>query len=329
MIKIGLLSGWHVHAKGYARELLSSNRVEISGIWDELPDRGSAWAQELDTVFYTDMDDLLNSGIDGVVINVPTNMHREIMIKAAKAKKHIFTEKVLTDKIEDALAIQKYVVDSGVKFVISLPHRTMPKNLYAKEIVESGLLGEISLFRVRNAHSGASDNWLPAHFYSKEQCGGGAMIDLGAHPMYLARWLMGKPEKVYSAFTFVTGHEVEDNAVTVFKYKNGAVSIVETGFVTPASPFSMEIYGTKGTLFVDGKDQGVLQSGRLAETDKKISGWFRPSTMPKPLKSAVYQWLDAIEFNEPIEFGIKDAVELTEMMDRAYAAHDANSELEF
>lgn len=155
------------------------------------------------------------------------------------------------------------------------------------------------------------------------------MIDLGAHPMYLARWLMGRPEKVYSAFTVITGHEVEDNAVTVFKYKNGAVAVVETGFVTPASPFSMEIYGTKGTLFVDGKDQGVLQSGKLADTQPPKSGWFRPASMPKTLKSALTQWLDAIEFGEPVEFGIREAVELTEMMDRAYAAHEVKSEIDF
>lgn len=329
MIKVGLVSGWHVHAKGYARELAATGRVQIQGVWDEVKERGMEWAKELNTEFYDNVDDLLNTDIDGVVVNSPTNMHKEIIIKAARANKHVFSEKVLTAKTVDALEIKEEIEKAGIKFVISLPHRTFPKNLYAKAVIDSGVLGEISLFRVRNAHSGASDKWLPPHFYSMEQCEGGAMIDLGAHPMYLTRWLMGKPEKVYSAFTYMTGHEVEDNAVSVFKYKNGAVAIAETGFMTPASPFSMEIYGTKGSLLIDGKDQGVLQSGKLADANPPVSGWFQVGSMPKPIRSAITQWLDAIEFDKPVEFGINEAVELTEMMDRAYASHEAKSEVDF
>lgn len=329
MIKVGLLSGWHVHAKGYAKELVATGRVQIQGIWDEDQKRGMDWAKEWNTDFYADLDDLLNTDIDGVVVCTPTNMHKEVIAKAVRAKKHVFTEKVLTAKTEDALELKEEIEKANVKFVISLPHRTFPKNLYAKQIVDSGVLGEISLLRVRNAHSGASDKWLPPHFYSMEQCQGGAMIDLGAHPMYLTRWLMGKPDKVYSAFTNMTGHEVEDNAVSVFKYENGAVAIAETGFMTPASPFSMEIYGTKGSLLIDGKDQGVLQSGKLADTNPPVSGWLKVGSMPKAIRSAVNQWLDAIEFDQPVEFGIQEAVELTEMMDRAYASHEAKTEVDF
>jgi predicted dehydrogenase len=95
MIKVAMLSGWHVHAKGYARELLATGRVLIKGVWDEVKERGIAWAKELDTEFYEDLDELLNTDIDGVVVNAPTNMHKEIIIKAANSVEEIYTKRFI------------------------------------------------------------------------------------------------------------------------------------------------------------------------------------------------------------------------------------------
>ena len=144
--------------------------------------------------------------------------------------------------------------------------------------------------------------------------------------MYLTRWLM-ENRKRYIPHYLCNRSRSEDNAVSVFKYKSGAVAIAETVLLRGIA-FS-EIYATKGTLFIDGKDQGVLQSGYLAGTEPKKSGWFKVGSMPKPGKSAIDQWLDAIEYNEPVEFGIKEAVELTEMMDKAYESFEKNTEVDF
>ena len=138
----------------------------------------------------------------------------------------------------------------------------------------------------------------------------------------------GKTEKVYSAFTFVTGHEVKKRRIRIQIQKRSG-SHCRKPVLLRGIAFSMEIHGTKGTLFIDGKDQGVLQSGYLAGTEPKKSGWFKVGSMPKPGKSAIDQWLDAIEYNEPVEFGIKEAVELTEMMDKAYESFEKNTEVDF
>ena len=128
MIKVAMLSGWHVHAKGYARQANSIPGVEVAAIWDEEPSRGEAWAEELGVPFYADLDELLAvDDIDGVIVDTPTNMHREVIVKAAKAGKHIFTEKVLALTVEDCEAIAEAVKEAGVKFAISYPHQVMPR----------------------------------------------------------------------------------------------------------------------------------------------------------------------------------------------------------
>ena len=321
MLKVAMLSRWHVHAEGYAREFKSRDDVLLTAVWDEEPDKGAEFAKKLGISFEADLDKLLGrDDVDAVCVNAPTNMHPEVLIKAAKAGKHIFTEKVLALTNAEAAEIRKAVEESGVKFCISFPHRTFPHNLFAKKVAEEKLLGEISYMRVRNAHNGASAGWLPPHFYDEAQCGGGAMIDLGAHPMYLIPWIMGKPAEVASAFTYVTDHDVEDNAVTIMKYDNGAVAVSETGFVTGYNPFILELHGTDGSLMItDSKVK--INAAKINDKIDGFGGWIKPSQLPKPLPSAISQFVDGVLHGKEIIFGMDDATVLTEMMDAAYRAH--------
>ena len=320
MFKVAMLSGWHVHAKGYAQELNALNDVEVTTIWDNDQQRGSKWAEDIDAVFENDLESLLaNQEIDGVVVTTETNMHTEVIIKAAKAGKHIFAEKVLALTVKECKEIAEAVEESGVKFCISFPHRTRPDLLFAKDVLEKGLLGEITLLRIRNAHNGSIADWLPEHFYNQSACGGGAMIDLGAHGMYLSRWLLGKPARITSMFNKVTGRQVEDNAVSVIEFANKAIAINETGFVSTNDPFSLELNGTKGSLLVGGPSGGVHLNS--TETGSEITGWITPSQLPEPLPNSTKQWVEGVKNNKKIHFGIKEGIELTELMESAYLSY--------
>ncbi len=317
-----MLSKWHVHADDYARQIKESSEAEITAVWDEDRERGVTWAKSLGVEFEPELDALLQrEDIDAVVVNAPTNLHREVLTKAANAGKHIFTEKVLTSGIVEAQEVRTVVRKAGVKFCISYPHKTMPHNLFAKKAVEENLLGEITLVRIRNAHGGSVAGWLPPHFYDKAACGGGAMIDLGAHPMYLSRWLLGEPKRISSLFVHHYGKAVEDNGVCTIEYENKAVAIVETGFITAKSPFALELYGTTGCLLVGGPDQRVKL---CTETD----GWTHP-VLPEPADLPIVHWLKGIVRNETILYDIDDAYTLTELMEAAYLSHMEKRIVEF
>lgn len=313
MLKIAMISRWHVHADEYARDIANTPGAEIAAVWDDDAARGQAWANELNCAFYHDYDELLaNPEIDGVAIVSSTNLHPELMIKAANAKKHIFTEKVLAFTKEDAEKIRDAVVKNGIYFTISLPHKTMPGVLQAKKMADNGDLGQITYMRVRNTHNGSICNWLPEYFYDRALCGGGAMMDLGAHPMYLLGWFLGKPEKMASAFTDVTSRGVEDNAVSVMKFENGAIGVSETGFVSYSDPFTLEISGTKGYLQLQGD---------IFRYKNEASGneWVTVETLPLRLERPVGYWLSGIRNNtKNTLYTIDEAVLLTEFMDAAY-----------
>ena len=318
-----MLSYWHVHAWDYTKELMARDDVKITAVWDEIPERGEKAAKEIGAAFEADLDALLKrDDVDGVVIDTPTNLHRGVMIAAAEAGKHIFTEKVMALTVKDCQEIADAVRKAGVKFCISFPHRTMPHNLFAKKVVDEKLIGDVTLLRVRNAHNGSVAGWLPDHFYDPVECGGGAMVDLGAHGMYLSRWLLGEPTRITSMFNNYIDKPVEDNAVSVIEFENKAIAINETGFVTSNSPFSLELHGTQGSLFIGGPENKVrLISSKI---ESQVAGWITPTQLPDSLPSAVDQWVNGILKDEEIIFGLDEGIELTELMEGAYISHREN-----
>jgi len=313
MVRVALLSRWHPHATGYGKHFASMPNVEIVRVWDEIPERGEEWAKEMGVPFEADLDAVINApDVDAIVCVAPTSMHKEIFLKAAAAGKHIFTEKVMTAKKSDALEIKKAIDESGVKFCISFPMLTNPAVRFAKKLIEDGTLGRLSYLRIRNAHSGISSGWLPEHFKDPVTCGGGAMMDLGAHPMYISSFLMGKPYKVNASFNKVYDTPVDDNCVSVIEFENKVLCVSETGFVTSESPFQLELSGSAGTFMMN-QNGNFLAAG---------SGWTTPEIPGElGLPSAEQQFIDAIEKGTPIAFGTTEAVALTELMDLSYISY--------
>ena len=318
MINVAMISGWHVHAKGYAREINENENARVCAVWDEDEARGKAWAEELGCTFYKRFDDVVKDpAIDAVAVVSPTNLHAKLLLKAAKAGKHIFTEKVLTLKNEDAEKVAKAVRENHIRFVISFPHKCSDALNYVKQLADTGKLGRITYARLRNCHSGSIDNWLPPHFYDAKQCGGGAMMDLGAHPMYLLNWFLGKPLNIQSVFTSITDKPVEDNAVSVIEFENGAIGVSETGFVSRCDRYEFDISGTEGAARVT---NDTVEYCNLADTDRK---WITPEVPQYHIPAPVNAWIDSIVNGADFDssyFGIDGAVELTKMMTAAYTS---------
>jgi predicted dehydrogenase len=313
-LRIAALSAWHVHAPDYVRQVNAQADAEIACVWDEHADRGRRWAAELGVPFierYTDV--FARDDVDGVVVTSPTDMHRELIVAAAEAGKHVFTEKVLATTLAEARAIASAVRQSDINFAISFPRRGIAAMRHAKALIDAGKLGDVTLVRIRIAHDGSLRNWLPPHFYDPKACGGGAMIDLGAHGMYLSRWLLGDPVRIASVFTRVTKRAVEDNAVSTIEFASGAIAINETAFVSWGGAFCVEIDGTRGGFqMLNPRDVRV----RIGD-DKS---WQAAESMPVDDIAPIPRWLAAIRGEGGGDFGmgIDEAVTLSMMMEAAY-----------
>lgn len=320
MVNILMLSKWHVHAVDYARAIKEQPDARITCVWDEDVERGRAWATELGVDFEADLNAALaRADVDAVVVDAPTCDHCRVMVTAANAGKHIFTEKAMAATVADCERIAEAVARNGVKFCISFPNLTSSFVQLCKQAVDQGLLGKIHYMRMRMAHDGALRGWLPSYWYDVDKACGGAMMDLGCHPMYTASYLLGKPRRVASMFgNSVAPKPADDNAVSVVEFENGAIAVLETGFISPYQANCFELLGTEGAITqADGKIK--------MRTNRFDGGWYTPDMLPDPRPMALRQWLDGIQSGTPILFDTVSGVALTELLEHAYKSHEQQS----
>ncbi|MGI6173513.1 MAG: Gfo/Idh/MocA family protein [Christensenellales bacterium] len=323
MLQVALLSSWHVHTGGYAKFVQQQPDAKLTVIWDDDVERGKGWAEKLGIDFEPDLDRMLaRDDVDAVVCDAPTSDHAKLLIRCAEAGKHIFTEKALAPTVEECKAVAEAVEKAGVKFCISFPARTVPANKFVKEMADSGKLGQISYLRFRNAHGGSSQGWLPEYWYDADKACGGAMMDLGCHPNYLASWILGKPVRVNSMFnTLCCPDTMEDNAVSVIEFENKAIAVLETSFVTPWSSPQVELYGTDGSVIVE-------DGGKVRYRIKGMDGWMTPDKLPDPSPMALRQFIDGVLYDKEIEFGMDAAIALTELLENEYKAFRSGKTVE-
>jgi 1,5-anhydro-D-fructose reductase (1,5-anhydro-D-mannitol-forming) len=120
IFRVAILSFWHVHAQDYAREAEAHPGTEIVTVWDEDLKRGKEEAGRRGVPFREDFDELLAHGdLDGVVVTTPTTAHRQVISAAARAGKHVFTEKVFAPTLREAEEIVAEVERAGVTLVVS------------------------------------------------------------------------------------------------------------------------------------------------------------------------------------------------------------------
>lgn len=331
MSKIGIakLSFAHVHAGGYAHQIAELPDTELVAIWDEDPIRGKLEAEKRGVPFHAVLEDVLEMPeVQAVVNDSPTSLHPQVLIAAAKAGKHIFTEKALTITIEEANDVKAAIEEAGVKFMISLPSRMRPEMIFAKKAIDDGLLGNITEMRARIAHMAALDHWFnPADGHSgstwfgdEQAAGGGAFFDLGCHRVDVMRWFLGEPDSVVAIKNnFSKAYPIDDNMVAVVEFKNKALGILDVSWVQRCGPNPIEIYGTEGYLCIDGVPGHSLWLESRKLECQGITGGIAPQ-LPKGLPSAMEQWVSAIQNDTPMSITLQDGWNLTQLMEGCYTA---------
>jgi predicted dehydrogenase len=332
MVGIAMLSFAHVHAEGYARQVLEQPDAKLVVIWDEDKERGQEVANKFGVPFEPNLDKVLSMPeVDAVVVNTPTSMHPEVIIASCQAKKHVFTEKALAITVKEADKIVEAVKSSGVKFMISLPSRCRPEYLFAKKVIEEKLIGDITLARLRVAHSAALDYWWkPGNWFRDPvRAGGGAFIDLGCHTLDLALWFLGKPKSVTAKLTNYFGnYEVDDNSVALVEFSNKALCVLDVSWVHRLGSNPVELYGTEGSLVINSVNQKIsIISTKLSSYG--IDTWVTPTKLPDPLPSPMRQWLDAIIKGSPTHITVEDGRNLTELIEASTISSREKRVIEF
>jgi predicted dehydrogenase len=313
-ITVAVLGFWHVHAAEYAALAHQHPDTKLVAVWDDDPARGRAAADAVEAAFVGDLDHLLaREDIAAVTVTAATSAHRAIMVRAAQAGKHIFTEKLLAPTVNEAEEIIGVADEAGVALVVSLPRLYHGYTSAIRRELAEGRLGELTYCRIRLSHDGAIAGWLPDRFYDPAAAVGGALSDLGCHPAYLTQLFLGAlPATVSATYASFTQRQVEDQAVVSLGYPGGAIGVIESGFLSP-DPFSIEMHGTTASLAYDSTGNG------LRERNIGSDSW---QSLPVPDDDAdsFSRWVSHIRNATRADDNLSRAVELTRLVSAANTA---------
>ncbi len=202
--------------------------------------------------YYTDIDEMLESeDLDVVCILTPSGMHSEHAIRVANHKINVLCEKPLCTTREKMEAMIEACHKNGVKLGAIFQRRTFSAAISAREAVATGRLGKVTIAGAelkyyRDQAYYDSGDWRGTW----EWDGGGALMNQGIHGVDMLNFMMGGIDTVYARCDrLVWDTEVEDTAVALLGFKNGAMGTLQGATtVWPGLDTVFSIDGSKGTL---------------------------------------------------------------------------------
>lgn len=202
---------------------------------------------------YTDNAALLaDPAVDAVVIATPHHLHTQVALDAAAAGKHILLEKPMAPTRDECRQIIAATRQAGVKLMIGHVNHFAPAYAAAKQLIDSGEMGEI-------IHGLATMQkfWFESNrreWHLDRSTGGGVWMTVGIHPLDRLTWLVDHPVVTVSAQFSTRYHDqaADDVGMAFLRYANGAAgTIVSTGYTQGAPKHLTELTCTKGMVNVD------------------------------------------------------------------------------
>lgn len=270
IIGIGAMGQHHV------RIINELDNVELVGISDISETRVSLLSETYGVQGYTDYRDLLKLDLDAVTVAVPTTLHYQIGKDAVQCGTSILMEKPIADTIEHAEALINAASDAGVKLMVGHVERFNPAVMKLKEIIDSGLLGEIASISTRRVGP-----------YNPRIRDVGVIMDIGVHDIDIISSIYGKKVSEVYAIAGANIHDFEDHAAIILRYDNEKSGIVETNWLTPHKVRLLTVIGTQGMAYLNYKNQTVeLHDGE----------WIRKAKIEKsePLKNELEYFFNSL-----------------------------------
>jgi predicted dehydrogenase len=212
--------------------------LELAAICDTNEETGKALAQKYGCSYFNNAETmLLESGADIVDICVPTFLHKQNILLAAKHKKHIVCEKPVTLTLEDMDDILDAVKQAGVKFMAAQVIRFWPEYAAIKRMYDNGEFGNIKMVAANRLAQ--HPNWTKWHRDPKNS--GGGLFDLHLHDIDAMTFLFGAVSRVY-AMGWQSETGCYNHVVSALTFKNGVNTVVEGAFdMTENYPFTMSL----------------------------------------------------------------------------------------
>lgn len=304
-----------MHAYSYAECLTQLPEAELTAVWDAVPSMGREAAAKFNTKYIVDLDEMLASDIEGVIITSENSNHRDHVERAAKAGKWILCEKPLAPKVADAKAMVAACKKAKVGLGTAFPVRYAPSVMDAQARIASGAMGKVYAASCTN-----NGSYPGGWFVDPELAGGGATMDHTVHVVDVLRWILNTEfTKVYCKNGTVLHDDlaVDDLGSLHLETKDGIIVSHIASWNRPKSfptwgDVTLELVCEHGVIWVDAFNQKIDVYSDAASKAEWV-GWGS-----NPDKGLVKDFVDAVAARrEPTVTGI-DGLRAVEVAEAAY-----------
>ncbi|WP_275784463.1 Gfo/Idh/MocA family protein [Pararhizobium gei] len=251
MTRWGLI-GASTIAHEWVIDAIRATGGEIVSVMSTSTERGAKYASEHGIAkSVTSVADLVNDpDVQAVYISTTNELHRDQVLAAASAGKHILCEKPLAMSLDDAHAMVKAARDASVVMATNHHLRGAATQRAMRDAIAAGRIGKPLAARV--CHAG----YLPAHLQGwrldRPEAGGGVILDITVHDTDALRFVLGDDPVEAVALGQYGGMAkagLEDAAMGVIRFKSGLIAQFHDGFTTKYARTSFEVHGSEGSLF--------------------------------------------------------------------------------
>ncbi len=293
--KLALLSTAHIHTDSFLHIVAGRPEFKITRLWEDDAARKQKYVESLGAVAAADRKEIWGDPeIEGVIILSETFRHRELVLEAAAAGKHIFVEKPLGVHGQDAAEMAAAIEKAGVLFHTGYNMRGEQTYLFLKEQIEKGAFGRITRVRLSVSNAGSLEGMFDRDYRwmtDPQKAGVGGFGDIGTHALDLLMWYFGEVARVTAALLSASGKpgDGNENGEAILEFKNGITAVLSAGWMDLDNPMPVYIGGTSGYAYKL-KDRFYFQSQKVEGADGRRAWTKYPPGRPPALEL----FLDAV-----------------------------------
>lgn len=316
--KFGIVGAGAI-SQGYAQAFQTCDQCAVVGVADVRPEAAASLAEVLGCGAFDTYEKLADGcELDAVLICTPPASHPEIALRFIEQGVPVLCEKPFAIKPDEAARVVDAARKKGVKITMASKFRYVDDVVRAKQIVDSGILGDIVLFE--NAFTSWVD--MSKRWNSKpEISGGGVLIDNGTHSFDIARYFLGPLAEVHVMEGKRSQNLPVEETVRVFvRSSTGVIGNIDLSWsINKELDRYLSIYGTRGTVWVGWKESRYRQSSS-PEWVKFGDGYDKVGAF----RNQIVNFANAIKGEDRLLIGADDAIASVEVVDAAYESLSQN-----
>ncbi|MBW4082519.1 Gfo/Idh/MocA family protein [Paenibacillus sp. S150] len=310
LIGCGAMGGAHLYS------YLGMPGVKVAGIVDLNPEKAEQFALQAEAQAFTTLEEALRTleQVDVVDVCVPTYLHKEYVLAAARHHKHVICEKPLAGNLEDAAEMIEYCKSRQVRLFVGHVLRFFPEYEKVKEQLDSGSIGEAGVVRMSRVGS------MPAGFedwYSDIKLSGGVVMDLSIHDIDFLRWCFGEVERVYAkSLQGRSGNRLNlGYGLVTLRFRNGVIAHAESSWAHEEFSSKLEFAGAGGMIEYDSSRDKPLSLTRRRSQEAPAGVAVPVSTVePNPYARELQHFLECVDTGAEARVTAEDGYKALEIV---------------